>query len=350
MRAKKTEGLFAIVLALLAGVIAIFYCLFAVEYLLDKTLVNDEMVNAVLPLITALGLILYYFWLSRLDWNRQQKTIAFFQNSIRYFLSFIFLYYAFIKICGNMFSTSLATMDTPLYKLRGFELTWYFFGYSPVYNWCIILSQLLCGILLLFQRTALAACLIGFGMMLNITLINFTHHIQLKLFSVIYTVMLFYFIWLHRKRLAASIFHAKEVANDTLPAYLLQTISKTAFYCFYFLLITLIICGWKEWKMRAHFAGAPSIYGVWKMPEHHDPAFTKWDKLIFDKGDEGTIKKADGEEACFTYRVDETAYRIKLWGEPFTQDTLCYRYKRTGDSGLILYLSDTVKTGLKRAH
>lgn len=341
--------LLAVLLFTTAFTIAVFYALFAFEYILTQTLITDEIVNAILVLANAAGLLFYYVKFTRLPINKQKTTTTFFQNSLRYFLSFIFFDYAFIKICGNMFSTSLATLDTPLYQLRGFQLTWRFFGYSPVYNWCIILMQLLCGTMLLFRRTTLAACLIGFGMMLNITLINFTHGIQLKLFSVIYTAMLLYFVLLHYRTLVASILHATQ-SSSAKPAYLTQRFSRSNFYALFFLSVILIICGCKEWKMKTHYAGTTSVYGIWALQNSNDSSFINNSKLIFDKGDEGTIKTANGDANYFMYSVDEAMRTIRFWGEPFKKDTLKYSYKIVTDSELLFSNHDTLFATLKKQY
>lgn len=346
---NKIQQLIALVLFATACAIAVFYALFSVEYLLAKTLLTDETVNVSLVLVTIAALLIYHSLTNRLPSTKQQNLIAFFQNGIRYFLAFIFFDYAYIKICGNMFSTSLATLDTPLYKLRGFELTWRFFGYSTVYNWCIILTQLLCGTLLLFRRTTLAACLLGFGMMLNITLINFTHGIQLKLFSVIYTVMLLYFILLHYKTLIASVLHGNQTPNQK-PAYLTQRFSSSNFYWLFILSTILIICGFKEWKMKAHYAGITSFYGIWQFEKAADPNFVNSSKLIFDKGDKGTMKAANGDETYFTYSVNEAAHIINIWGKPFKQDTLHYNFKTTGGSRLFISRHDALFSILKKQY
>lgn len=347
---NKIQSLFAVLLFATAFAIAVFYAFFAFEYLLATTILIDNVVNVILILATIAALLFYYSAFSHLTPTKQQTTTAFFQNSIRYFLAFIFFNYAVVKICGNMFSTSLATLDTPLYQLRGFQLTWRFFGYSPVYDWFIILMQLLCGTMLLFRRTTLAACLLGFGMMLNITLINFTHGIQLKMFSVIYTAMLLYFVLLHYRTLVASIFHGQQQSISAKPAYLTHRISKLNFYPLFFLSLILIICGCKEWKMKMHYAGTTTVHGIWALQRSNDSSFINKNKLIFDKGGEGTMKTAKGDETYFTYSVDEAMHTIRFRGEPLNRDTLHYTFETIADSGLIISHSDAIFTLLKKQY
>jgi len=48
----------------------------------------------------------------------------------RYFLATIIISYAFAKILGTQFTSQPSTYDKPVGLLSGFELTWYYYGYS----------------------------------------------------------------------------------------------------------------------------------------------------------------------------------------------------------------------------
>ena len=56
--------------------------------------------------------------------------------------------------------------------LTGYELTWFYFGYSRAYAVLLGLTQILGGTLLLFRKTALLGAFSMFPVMANILLIN----------------------------------------------------------------------------------------------------------------------------------------------------------------------------------
>lgn len=332
----------AAVLFFLEICIAVFYILFSVEYIFNKTIVTDAAMYTSLLVCIATASVFYFFIVVRATGFEQDKIVCLLQNGIRYFLAFIFFYYAFIKICGNMFSTSLATLDTPLYQLSGFQLTWRFFGYSPVYNWLVICFQLLCGSLLLFRRTTLAGCLLGFGMMLNISAINFTHHIHLKLLSVIYTVMLLYFILLHFDGLIVFVFHQRE-KNISLPApYLTRQTSFSALVIKFFLIATSIICFYKEWKMKNKFSSKSPVQGVWVFKTPHTGLFSSADKIIFDTGNEGLIKTTENEETAFSYTTDTLQKQLLIAGIAGKSDTTRLKYTIVAQNHLQLKSGVTI--------
>lgn len=75
--------------------------------------------------------------------------------ALRYYAAFTLLGYGFAKIMGAQFTVLDSQLDQPLKYISGFWLTWYYFGYSPVYSTVIALVQIGGAGLLCFRRTAL---------------------------------------------------------------------------------------------------------------------------------------------------------------------------------------------------
>jgi len=60
----------------------------------------------------------------------------------------------------------------PIGSLNGYQLTWFYYGYSRVYASILGLTQVTGATLLLFRKTTLLAALIMLPVMANILLIN----------------------------------------------------------------------------------------------------------------------------------------------------------------------------------
>jgi len=89
------------------------------------------------------------------------------------------LLYGFAKLNGSQFTVLDSELSKPLGQVSGFWLTWYYFGYSPVYGTLIALLQVGGGVLLAFRRTALAAALMLVPVFVNIILIDFCFGVDL---------------------------------------------------------------------------------------------------------------------------------------------------------------------------
>ena len=71
------------------------------------------------------------------------KKVHFYLHTFcRYFLATMILSYAFAKILGTQFTTQPSTYDQPVGSLSGFNLTWYYYGYSFSYGVFIAISQI----------------------------------------------------------------------------------------------------------------------------------------------------------------------------------------------------------------
>jgi len=72
----------------------------------------------------------------------------------RFLLTFIFLNYGYGKLVGDQFGITEAEMATQLKDISLFKLSWYLFDQEP-FKTFVGVSQIICGILLLINRTAL---------------------------------------------------------------------------------------------------------------------------------------------------------------------------------------------------
>ncbi len=134
--------------------------------------------------------------------------------------------------------------DLPVGELSGFELTWYYFGYSYALAVIIALFQIGGSMLLLYRRTTLAGAVLLFPVLTNILFINIFFEISpgALLNVVVYLAGLNYLLWLNFARLKAAFWNV----THKFPTLSLGSVKPllrllpivTAFALLYFLVAT----------------------------------------------------------------------------------------------------------------
>jgi len=99
---------------------------------------------------------------------------------LRYISAYLVLTYGTRKLIGGgQFALGPSLGSRPIESLSGFELTWFYYGYSHAYGTILGLTQILGGVLLLFRKSALLGATLLTPMMANILMINIFFHIAL---------------------------------------------------------------------------------------------------------------------------------------------------------------------------
>jgi len=93
-------------------------------------------------------------------------------DRLRYVSAFLLLLYGSSKLLGKQFSVAPELALKPVGSLTGYQLVWYYYGYSHVYAILIGLIQLFGAALLLFRKTALLGAALLLPVMTNILMIN----------------------------------------------------------------------------------------------------------------------------------------------------------------------------------
>jgi hypothetical protein len=92
--------------------------------------------------------------------------------ALRYYVAFTLLRYGFAKVMGAQFTVLDSQLDAPMGRVSGFWLTWYYFGYSPVYSAMVAWVQIAGALLVCFRRTALIGVFALLPVMVNIVAID----------------------------------------------------------------------------------------------------------------------------------------------------------------------------------
>jgi hypothetical protein len=91
---------------------------------------------------------------------------------LRYLSAFLLFQYGVSKVLHLQFALSQALAHRPVVSLTGYELTWYYYGYSRVYAWVLGLTQIVGAALLLFRKTAVLGAMTMLPVIVNILLID----------------------------------------------------------------------------------------------------------------------------------------------------------------------------------
>jgi hypothetical protein len=115
--------------------------------------------------------------------------------------------YGFAKLNGSQFTSLDSELTRPMGQVSGFWLTWYYFGYSPIYGAILGLVQIGGAVLLAFRRTALLGALLLLPVVGNIVLIDVFYAIDPGALTVAVVILLCLLgvVAPYRSRLAAAV-------------------------------------------------------------------------------------------------------------------------------------------------
>lgn len=92
-------------------------------------------------------------------------------DGLRYFCAFMLYMYGVSKLLHFQFNVA-ELAPRPIGSLNGYQLTWFYYGYSRVYASILGLTQITGATLLLFRKTTLLAAVMMLPVMANILMIN----------------------------------------------------------------------------------------------------------------------------------------------------------------------------------
>jgi hypothetical protein len=124
----------------------------------------------------------------------------------RYICAFLLYMYGMSKLMHLQFSLGPKLANRPIGSLTGYELTWYYYGYSRAYACILGSTQLLGATLLLFRKTAFLGAAMMIPVMANILLINIfilVNDYGPESMATIIVISLLTILWHDRARLIA---------------------------------------------------------------------------------------------------------------------------------------------------
>src|SRR4051812_22641839 len=103
----------------------------------------------------------------------RQQIIDFIVLALRFYLAFFMINYGWGKMTGGQFHIWDPTiLEKPVKDVDKFYLAWHLFSLSPVFNIVVGLTQVIGGLLLMFNRTVLVGALILIPVLIQILLVD----------------------------------------------------------------------------------------------------------------------------------------------------------------------------------
>lgn len=196
------------------------------------------------------------------------KKIHYFTYTFcRYFLATMIISYAFAKIFETQFISQPSVYDKPIGNLSGFELTWFYYGYSYWYGLIIASTQIISSMLLFFRQTTRIGIIIFLTFMINILLMDFAYDIDgAKGMAVVLTIMaLFVFLSDYKELIkyflkTPPLFEEQRTAKINKISKLKFVYIPLVFVGFFVLIITL----------KDKFLSQNQFFGAWENVENNE--------------------------------------------------------------------------------
>lgn len=343
MKLYNTIRIFtAICLTVLAVQISFVYMAWVVAYIFHKDYFGNQntihwFILSTIP--TAIVITLFISYKSPV--SKAIDIIEYYcSRFMRIFLFAVLMVYVYDKFNGMFFTTSIRELDTPLGQIGGLALCWRFYEYSPLMKNFVIATQVLGGILILFNRYTNLAALTLVVVFTNIVIIAFGHHVHLELFTICMLLMSLYLLLLDYRRLS-SVF-LKPAYNSSVPFYFSKK-SASGWIVFevFFAVFFILMLGYREYKITSTYdAAVLPISGIWKIVtvnikyfDFHKDSLPQ--KLYIET--DGEFKMPDGKIKSIKIAADMIKNTAILHGEVLKniKDTL--RLAFTKDKLLAFY-------------
>lgn len=146
--------------------------------------------------------------------NEQVQRYPKLLDWLRYFCAFMLYMYGVSKLLHFQFNVA-ELAPRPIGSLNGYQLTWFYFGYSRIYACILGLTQVTGATLLLFRKTTLLGAAVMFPVMANILLINIfilVNDYGPYLMSAIICSSLLVILW-HQRAVLLALFWVNQAAE-----------------------------------------------------------------------------------------------------------------------------------------
>jgi|GEM_PF-427140 len=239
-------------------------------------------------------------------------------RTLRFGVSFFIILYGFAKLNGAQFTILSSELDKPMGQVSGFWLTWYYFGYSPIYGNFIGIVQIMGGVLLMFRKTTLLGSCILFPVVTNIILIDIFYGVDISalLVAFIMEVGLVVILAFHRQELL-EVFWVKQ--NTVFPG---QSSAKARVFGKYAIRVLVIALPalYTYWVANYNNRLPTQIDGAWDVvsvtPQNAIPGDALVD-VFFERNRAYmcVFKRRDGTYEQHHFEVDENKRTITIWDQ-----------------------------------
>ena len=170
------------------------------------------LVFSLVAIILVAAIIFPFIWhyLEKQRITNNLKISGIINSIIRFGIAFNMAGFGWKKIMGLQFLVPTEIASQPMNQQTGEWLTWFYFGFSPVFGYLIAIFQLLGAWLILSRKTLTLGLMMLFALMLNLTLINLFYQMNIGalLQSLIITIAIAYLMALDFSRIKAFLFNS----------------------------------------------------------------------------------------------------------------------------------------------
>lgn len=134
----------------------------------------------------------------------QSKFFDFFVICIRFLFVFTFVSYGYGKLTDSQFGLNPEFLSKPIQELSLYQIGWYLFAHQP-FKYVIGISQIVCALLIVFNRTVILGILMFIVITFNILIIDETimpdaMRLPFRFRLVSYILLAFVVLYHHRNR------------------------------------------------------------------------------------------------------------------------------------------------------
>ena len=249
-----------------------------------------------------------------------KKLIYWFQVILRIFLFLAMTLYGLAKIFKGQFADpSLELLIQPVGEMSPMGLAWTFMGHSIAYNIFIGFAEILGGTLLLYRRTTTLGSMIVIGVMTNVSMMNFTYDIPVKLFSI-QLILIASVLLIADSRRVMDVFLKNKATEKviyysaTIGTTLKKLISGLKVLVLTLLTVAIIIQCFVRFKATDQLKVKSELYGIWesqlfiKNKDTLPPLLTdsyRWRYLIVNYKGKSAVKKMNDSIDRYQFKINK---------------------------------------------
>jgi len=285
---------------------------------------------------------------------------------LRYVLAYLMLHYGLDKIFLIQFpAPGLARLTEKFGDYSPSSLMWAFIGSSAPYTAFGGLAEVLGGLLLLSRRPTTLGALIAFAVMFNVTVMDFSYDVGVKLLCLNILLMATYLVLPDARRLLNFFILNRATSPAQLEAVVLNfpasRIALLVKICVVFVLIVpLTVREWKSYREIGAGAPRPPLYGLYEVEDFslngtvHPPLLTdtvRWRYVILETPNVIAVKHMDDSLSQYRMGYDAAQHTIKLDAAGDVAEKSVLSVSETGAGGMTLdgtFAGNAIHTTLRR--
>lgn len=242
---------------------------------------------------------------------KSKKNLVYvFRLISKFFIAFQLFSYASAKILKTQFNIGVSDLDENISTFNGFELTWFYYGYSRIYGLIIASVQIAAALLLLFRKTERVGVVLFLSFMVNILLVDIFYKIDGAVGMAGLLTILGIFLLLSDWKGFTSYFFIKDSPIELNPSTLQNRFKKYYWIKFIIIPIMAITAYTTIYSLREKYMVKSDLYGFWRNASGHRSY--KIHKIFIDYNNRLKVKDFDRNVYYGSFAIDTDHHTINL--------------------------------------